>query len=174
LLTLTGQHIKLRALEPSDLYFLEATENDEALWHLSNSLVPFSRYQLEQYLLSAKTDLFDAKQLRLVIAKQTNEPLGFIDLFDFEPQHKRAGIGIVISKKELRGKGYGKEALGLLINYAFKRLNLHQLHCDILEDNKNSLKLFEDAGFTIIGLKRDWFFWEGSFHNTWQLQLINQ
>jgi len=173
LLTLKGEHIKLRALEPSDLLFLEATENDENLWHLSSSLLPFSRHQLEQYLLSAKTDFFEARQLRLVIARQNNDPLGFIDLFDFDPQHQRAGVGIVITNKESRGQGYGKAALGLLINYAFKRLNLHQLYCNVLESNEPSLKLFEDLGFTRIGLKKDWFFWEGSFHHMWQLQLIN-
>ncbi len=49
---LKGQHIHLRALEPKDLDFLDATENDTSFWEVSSTQVPFSRYILEQYIFS--------------------------------------------------------------------------------------------------------------------------
>ena len=170
---LKGHNILLRVLESSDLDFLENIENDPSLWEVSGTLKPFSRDILKNYLSHAQQDIYEAKQLRLVIySLKTNESVGFIDLFDFEPQHKRAGIGIVIDKK-YRGKGFAKEALKTLINFGFKTLKLHQLYANILEDNAISLQLFKNQGFKIVGLKKDWNYYKNNFKNEWLLQLIN-
>lgn len=173
MVTLKGETIKLRALEPSDIDFLESTENDESLWQLSNTVVPFSRYQLEQYILNASTDVYESKQLRLVISKHSNQPMGFIDLYEFDPINKKAGVGIVILDLKNRGNGYGREALELMIEYSFSVLDLHQLYCQITESNTQSLRLFESLGFSKVALKKDWTLWDGSFSNEWFLQLIN-
>ena len=173
MITLQGQHIKLRALEPADIELLLSTENNEDLWHLSQSITPLSRHQLEEYILNSSADFYEVKQLRLVISSKDNTALGFIDLFDFDPRARKAGVGIVISNSANRRKGFGKEALLLLIGYAFKRLNLHQLYCNILESNSHSLRLFEDVGFNKIGLKQDWSYQDNSFENEWFLQLLN-
>lgn len=99
--------------------------------------------------------------------------LGLIDIFGFDFKNLRAGIGVLIKDKENRRKGIGSEALQLLISYCFKSLHLHQLYCNISEDNKASLKLFESQGFERIGLKKDWNLIEGDFKNEYFLQLIN-
>jgi diamine N-acetyltransferase len=171
--TLKGKNIILRALEPSDLIELEAIENNEELWFLSHTIQPFSTHQLKEYIDHSQNDIFVTRQLRLVISNFEGSLLGLIDLFDFDPYHKRAGVGIIIAKKEYRGKGFAKEALELLINYCFKRLLLHQVYCNILQSNTKSLHLFEACGFQRVGLKRDWNLWEGSYSNEWLLQLIN-
>ena len=97
------QSLHLRALEPSDLDFLYTLENDQDLWAVSNTLVPFSRYTLEQYIAHAKEDIYSAKQQRFVLTNADQHPLGCIDLYDFDPQHHRAGVGLVI-QKNYRGK----------------------------------------------------------------------
>ena len=104
----TGIH--LRALEPSDLDFLYDLENDQCLWTVSNTLVPFSKYTLKEYISHAKEDIFVAKQQRFVISDEQGDPLGIIDLFDFDPIHHRAGVGLVI-KESYRENGLGKKAL---------------------------------------------------------------
>ena len=94
---LTGKHIHLRALEPDDLDFLYAIENNESFWEVSSTQAPYSRFVLEQYLANAHQDIYEAKQLRLVIVENTtNACVGIIDLFEYNPQHQRAGIGILI------------------------------------------------------------------------------
>ncbi len=173
MVTLKGENIILRALEPSDLTEWEAIENDEDLWFLSHTLQPFSKQQLKEYIAHSQNDVFITRQLRLVISSYKGSLLGLIDLFDFDPYHRRAGLGIIIAKKEDRGKGFAKEALKLLINYCFNRLLLHQVYCNILQSNKESLHLFEACGFERVGLKKDWNLWEGSYNNEWLLQLIN-
>ena len=114
-MSLCGQKINLRALEPEDLQFLFDTENDESFWELSNTQTPFSKFLLKQYLENAHLDIFEAKQLRLIIEENTNnQPIGMIDLFDFNPQHKRAGVGILI-QNEYQQKGFASEALSLFL-----------------------------------------------------------
>ncbi len=174
MLTLKGEHIYLRALEEEDLDFIYNLENDEMHWHLSNTQTPYSKSLLKAYLKNAHQDIYEAKQLRLVISNYKNEALGLIDVFDFDFKNKRAGIGIVIADSKNRGKGYGKEALKLLVNYCFAKLNLHQLYCNISESNTESLKLFKNQGFEIIGLKKDWNYYNKSFSNEYLLQNINR
>ena len=127
MITLKGQHIYLRALEPEDLEFIHAIENDESVWEISNTQTPYSKFLIKQYLENSHKDIFEVKQLRLVISSYDNEPLGMIDLFDFDFKNRRAGVGILVKESNDRQRGYGREALQLLINYSFTHLNLHQL-----------------------------------------------
>jgi len=174
MITLKGEHIYLRALEPEDLEFIYEIENNEDIWEISNTQTPYSKYLIKQYLENAHKDIFEVKQLRLVISSYTNEALGMIDLFDFDFKNSRAGIGVLVKDSINRKKGFGKEALQLLINYSFKHLNLHQLYCNISEDNQASIKLFTSQGFNEIGLKKDWNFTNGNFKNEYLFQLIKK
>lgn len=171
---LKGTHIYLRAIESKDLDFLFKVENDEDLWEVSGTQTPYSKFVLKQYLEQAHLDIYQAKQLRLVIAKIKDDlPVGLIDLFDFDPQHHRAGMGIVITDSN-RNKGFAKESVALLIDYCFTTLQLHQIYANILDDNLNSLALFKQQGFEIIGLKKDWIFNKNTFKNEILLQLLKK
>ncbi|MEL0650956.1 GNAT family protein [Algibacter sp. TI.3.09] len=172
MITLKGEHIYLRALEPEDLEFIHAVENDEAVWEISNTQTPYSKFLIRQYLEEAHRDIYDVKQLRLVISTNENKAIGLIDLFDFDFKNGRAGIGVLIKDEVNRSKGAGKEALALLINYSFTHLDLHQLYCNISEENTTSIKLFTNQGFEQIGLKKDWNYVNGSYKNEYLFQLI--
>lgn len=172
--TLVGNHIRLRALEPEDLEFLFQIENNELFWEVSSTQTPFSRFLLKNYIENAHLDIYEAKQLRLVIEDfKIPKPVGMIDLFDFNPQHKRAGIGIVIHQNYQKN-GYAFEALELLINYSFLHLQLHQLYANITDDNTRSLQLFSSHHFKQIGIKKDWIFSKGIYKDEILFQLINE
>ena len=169
-----GTKIILRAVEPKDVDLLYQWENDMDVWHVSNTIEPFSRFTLEQYVMNAQQDIFTSKQLRLMIdLKGTSETIGSIDLFDFEPLHMRAGVAILIIEKE-RNKGYASEALHLMIDYALHTLNLHQLYCNIGSDNTNSLQLFKKKGFEMVGVKKDWLKRDDKWQDEIMFQLINK
>ena len=172
MVNLVGEKVVLRALEPADLDMLYRTENDTGLWIVSDTITPFSKHILKQYISQSHRDIYDAKQLRLAICLQNNELIGFVDLFDFNPQHRRAGIGLVITDSEHRGKGYAKDALQVLIAYCFQTLQLHQLYCDITEDNIDSLRLFKSVGFQEIGKKRDWICNNHSYKSVIMFQIL--
>ena len=171
---LKGKNIELRALEPSDVDLLYQWENDEKIWHLSNTVVPFSRFVLDQYVINSTQDIYTNKQLRLMIdkiEKANKTTIGSIDLFDFDPANKRAGIGILIIKNEQR-KGYASESLKLLLDYCFKTLHLHQVYCNITDMNTASLNLFKKHDFQIIGLKKNWLHIKDKWIDEYILQLI--
>ena len=172
---LKGKNLELRALEPSDVDLLYQWENDNEIWHLSNTVVPFSRFVLEQYIMSSEQDIFTSKQLRLMIDKIGTEQgtIGTIDLFDFDPANRRAGIGILIVKSERR-KGNAMEALELLVNYCFKILHLHQVFCNIAVDNTTSLNLFKKCNFEVVGVKKEWLHIKDKWVDEYLLQLINR
>ncbi|WP_299157439.1 GNAT family N-acetyltransferase [uncultured Tenacibaculum sp.] len=172
--TLKGTHINLRALEPEDLDFLFQIENNEAFWEVSHTQAPFSKYLLKQYLENAHLDIFEAKQLRLIIEDNTSlSSIGMIDLFDFNPLHKRAGIGILIHP-DFQKNGFASEALQLLISYSFTHLQLHQLFANITFDNNNSIALFSKHSFKKIGIKKDWILNKGIYKDEILFQLINE
>ncbi|MEC4005442.1 GNAT family protein [Flavobacterium sp. SUN052] len=174
MITLKGNNISLRALEPEDLEFIYHIENDENIWEVSNTQTPYSKFLIHQYLENAHQDIYEAKQLRLAICKNdSRNPIGLIDLFDFDPKNNRAGIGIVIQNEIDRTQGFGKEALGLLIDYSFNQLQLHQLYANIGIDNVSSINLFATFGFQKIGIKKDWIYFNNSYHDEAIYQLIN-
>lgn len=153
---LSTERIRLRALEPEDLDCLYRWENDDRLWAFGSTLTPFSRYVLRQYIENSMQDLYEAKQLRLVIVETaTNTPIGTIDLYDFDPFHLRAGIGILIDS-EYQKQGFAGEALELIKGYAFKFLKMNQLYAFIPAMNIASQHLFRRCGFTESGLLRKW------------------
>ncbi|MGG5578581.1 GNAT family N-acetyltransferase [Myroides sp. C15-4] len=157
MIRLETAEIYLRALEPEDLEFIYQIENDVSLWEVSNTQTPYSRFLIHQYLENAHQDIYEAKQLRLVIcSKETNETLGLIDLFDFDPKNGRAGVGIVIQDQSNRAQGIGSQALELVINYSREFLFLNQLYANIAADNQASIQLFEKYNFRTIGVKKAW------------------
>jgi diamine N-acetyltransferase len=165
--------ISLRALEPDDLDLLFSVENDSHFWEISNTLAPYSRDLLGKYLKNAHQDIYEAKQVRLVISRKSdNCILGLADLFDFNPQHNRAGIGILILKK-YQQQGYASKALQVFVNYAFEHLDIHQLYANIPVTNKGSLHLFHKFNFQQIGIQKEWIKVKGKFHDVILLQLIN-
>ena len=112
---LQNQEIKLRALEPKDLESLYQWENNTNEWHTGSTVEPYSRYILETYIEQASKNLFEGKQLRLIIERRSDsKAIGAIDLFDYDSIHNRAGVGILIESAE-QGKGYGNQSLELLL-----------------------------------------------------------
>jgi diamine N-acetyltransferase len=148
--------IRLRALEPDDLEFLYVLENDPSIWGVSDTLVPVSRHALREYLAHAAADFYVVRQLRLVVTTENDgRPVGVADLFDFDPLHQRAGVGITILGAE-RQRGYARQALELLKRHARQVLRLHQLYATVGADNQASLQLFRAVGFREVGTRQQW------------------
>jgi len=174
MITLKGENIYLRALEPEDLEFVYKVENDEKIWHVSNTTTPYSRYLIRQYLENAHQDIYEAKQLRLAVCLNNRfTPIGLIDLFEYDPKNNRAGIGILIKDQQDRQLGSGSEAVELMIGYGFSKLNLRQIFANIDTENEASIRLFTNFGFQQIGVKKEWNLVGGKYKDEAMFQLIN-
>ncbi len=138
--SLTHGNITLRPLEPDDIDLLYRWENDMEVWAVSNTQTPFSKYILTQYIKESAKDIYATKQLRLIIQNEKQKAVGAVDLFDFEPYHLRAGVGILIHNENDRNKGYATDALEALSKYALDVLGLKQLYANISADNLRSIR----------------------------------
>jgi len=161
--------IILKALEPADVPTLLKWENDQSIWSLSETIEPLSKYKLETYIRQALTfDVFGLRQLRLMIHKVENstcditEPVGTIEMFDFNPIHKHAGIGIMLLK-EYQAQGFGKMVLDQFLPYVFEKLHAHSVYANIPETNIHSIKFFETYGFTKVAEYKEFLYENGKF-----------
>ena len=148
---LKSKNIVLRPLQDSDLDFLEEIENNKENWKFGSEQKEYSKQELVDYIANAKTDITITKQYRLVIDLK-GTPIGFIDLFDYTTES--AGVGVIIIK-DYRNQGFAKEALNLLIDYAFLILDMKQLHASVEKDNSSSIKLFTSCRFVLQREKAD-------------------
>lgn len=171
---LQTENIRLRALEPEDIDILYKWENDTRIWKISNTIAPFSKYILRKFIEDQKYDIYETKQLRMIIESLSDQQaVGAIDLFDIDPTNRRAGIGILVYEDRDQGQGYASAALTEMIKYAFQILGLNQLYCNVLSNNLRSLNLFKSKGFTVVGLKMEWVRATDGWLDEYMLQLIN-
>ena len=152
---LTDKDLSLRIAEPSDAALIYGWENDRTLWRVSETSAPTSLFQIEQFLLS-NNDWIANRQLRLMIEVEgASQPVGSVDLFDYDPLHQRIGLGILVTAP-YRRKGYATRAIQLTLDYLFHDLMVHQVYCLVGEENAPSQKLFERLGFQWGGTRKDW------------------
>ena len=148
--------IRLRALEPSDVDLLYAWENDTSIWDVSSTIIPFSKNTIRNYINNSQTDIYEAKQLRLMIDdKSSQSTIGAIDLYEFDPHNRRAGIGIFVIK-EYQNRGFATKSLQLLLHYCKTMLLMHQVYAEVPYKNEISMALFANAGFQQSGVRKDW------------------
>lgn len=165
--------ITLRCAEPEDAERIFRWENDRGIWRVSGTHVPYSRFQIEQYLLG-DNDIAAQKQLRLMIdLTESGNTIGCIDIFDYDAINSRAGLGILIDK-DYRRLGYAKIALALCVEYLFNNLMLHQVYCSIDETNTESQQLFVGQGFELVGRRKDWLKTAEGYLDVLEYQLLGR
>lgn len=164
--------IKLRALEAEDLDTLYRWENDTSLWKYGSTIAPFSRKLLWEYINTYDGDIFTAKQLRfMIILKSKAQPVGVIDICDFDPVNRRAAVGIMIDR-EFQRRGYGRDALNILSRYCHEKLGMHQLYATVSLDNAASLALFRGCDFKTCGRLQSWLRRGDSYLDVYLLQRL--
>ena len=170
---LENDNLLLRALEPEDLDILYKWENNAELWKFGSTLAPYSKFALRDYLIDSLHGIMHTKQLRLMaIEKESLAIVGTTDLFDYDPIHQRACIGILVDVP-FRRKGYGEEILNLTADYAFGILHLNQLYAYIPINNTNSFKLLSKCGYEQSGLLKSWLKTSNGFEDVYLMQLMN-
>lgn len=167
--TIASPSVRLRALEPEDLDLLYRIENDEQLWAVGPTSVPYSRYALHDYVAHQSGDIYTERQVRLVIEVDEKEVAGLVDVVNFDPKNMRAEVGVVV-ERPYRGRGIAQAALRYLHDYALSTLHLHQLYAVIDADNKTSLSLFSQMGYSHTATLHDWLFDGRIYHDACLLQ----
>ena len=169
---LEKNNLLLRALEPEDLDILYEWENNLELWKYGSNLTPYSKFALRDYLTNSMQGIFQTRQLRLMaIEKKSNNVVGTVDVFDYDPIHQKSCIGILVDT-QFRHKGYGEEILNLTADYAFRFLHLNQLYAYIPISNHGSFNLLCKCGYEQAGLPKSWHKTSNGFEDVRLMQLL--
>ena len=150
---------------------LYKVENDQELWNVGNTNVPYSRYVLHDYIAHSSGDIYTDREVRLIIENGAGEAVGVADITNFDAKHCHAEVGIVIAR-EHRMKGYALKALGRITHYAAHVLHLHQLYAIIDADNEASVRLFRKAGFMDTAMMADWLYDGTKYHPAKLMQIF--
>lgn len=154
-MNIEGNLCRLRALEPEDLDAMYGWENDTDSWRVSGTVAPFSRHVLSRLIDEQQFDIYATRQMRLVIETPDGSAVGAVDMFEFDPQNLRAGVGIIVAPP-YRKQGYAQDTLQTLERYVRDVLRMHQLWCSVGADNEASLALFRKAGYAECGRRKEW------------------
>ncbi len=158
-----GSHTVLRAAEETDLQFLQRLRNDVPLQLLLMAVPrPNSMRRVREWLAAISAD--ERRVLFVISARRTGRALGYAQLNHVEPLHGTAELGICLAA-EAQGKGHGREALGLMEEYAMSILSLRKLGLRVLAGNRPAVTLYRKAGYGNAGLLRSHFYQGGRYHD---------
>jgi len=122
---------------------------------------------------TAKKTLEELQGYRFAILLTNNDELiGHISIHDIDHLHRHAFIGMFIGDVEYRNKGYGTEAVRLVLDYGFKTLNLHNIMLSVHEDNSAAITCCKNAGFHEVGRRREWIFKDGKYHDVIYMDIL--
>lgn len=167
---LKGERIGLRPPERANLDAYLSWINDLDILQFILRVRPVSRAEEEEWFsnLSKRPDdlIFEIASL------EGGAPIGSCGLHRINSSNRSAELGILIGDKSLWGRGYGREAMGLLCGYGFDVLNLNRIGLSVYEYNARGVRCYERLGFRHEGRRRAARFWNGRYWDILDMGLL--
>ena len=164
-----GKTVLLRAIEKEDAEILREMINDEEIekmmWGYS---FPVARHQQENWIENLSGD----KSVFRAMIDVDGRAIGTIILSDIDLRNGTAEIHIKLSNDNVRGKGYGTDAVNALVRYCFEELRMNCVYCRVKEDNSASQRMFLKCGFVQEGILRSRVYRNGKFHDFIQYSIL--
>lgn len=164
-----AQRYTLRALEPEDLELLYSIENDDSIWKIGASNVPYSKYVLRDYIANSHNDIYMDGQVRLMIENEPKEAIGLVDLINFNPTHNRAELAIVLIEP-YRYQGIGQAVVKEICRYADEILHLNQIYAIVDKNNQPCLQCLQSIGFEEGAVLKRWLYTDKAYTDALLLQ----
>jgi RimJ/RimL family protein N-acetyltransferase len=169
---LEGERIYLRPLESEDADSFYAWFNDNRIMKSIGEVYPISseeaKNRVEQWMKAP-----DSVSLGIIL-KEDNRLIGTVGLISIDHVHRRAKLGIIIGEEEFRSKGYGTEAITLILGYGFDQLNLNMVYLGVIAFNKKAITCYETIGFSHDGIIREKFHMDGTFYDCILMSLLRR
>lgn len=167
-----GELCYLRGLEESDINerYLGWLNDFEVTRYLESGRQPSDLADLRAYYENAKND--PKRILFAICDKETGQHIGNASLGDLHWVHRRASFGIIIGEKAFWGRGYGTEVARLIIEYGFRRLNLHSIYLGVLANHTSAIRSYEKVGFQRDGLDREASWTDGAWHDVYRMSIL--
>ncbi len=168
-----GERIRLRALRRVDLPLFVDWLNDPEVIQGLMVYLPFSIHDEEDWFDQTRKKSPEERPLTIDILTEAGwEPIGNCGLFDIDWRIRSAEFGIMIGAKQHWDKGYGTEALRVLLQHGFDTLNLNRISLQVYETNLRAIRSYEKAGFVHEGKLRQGHYQDGKYVDVFLMSML--
>ena len=167
---LIGKRVYLRALEKEDLIYIRKWSNDPEIRKLIGEVVSMSQADADKFLERVYSD--NTREWFVIVVKENDRVIGETGLLRMFPAWRTTDISIIIGEKEAWGKGYGTEAILLLLDYAFRCLNFHRVAIGVVGFNKRAISFWKKIGFKKEGVQRDGYYYNHKYFDFVMMSIL--
>ncbi len=169
-----GEHVRLRKLERTDLPTLHRWMNDR-------EVMAWARFSPDHMVSLAELEKEYEKELAgeeherttyFIEDRATGKAIGWTAVRSWDRKHVNANVGIGLGEKEFWGKGYGTEAVSLLLEIVFDQQGWHRAELYTLAENRRAIRSAEKCGFHPCGLEHESSFYDGAYHNVIEMEQL--
>ena len=167
---LIGKRVYLRALEKEDLIYIRKWSNDPEIRKLTGEVASISQADADRFLERIYND--NTRKWFVIVIKENDRVIGEAGLLRMFHAWRTTDISIIIGEKDAWGKGYGTEAILLLLDYAFRRLNFHRVAIGVVGFNEKAIRFWEKIGFKKEGIQRDGYYYKHKYHDFVMMSIL--
>lgn len=158
---LKSERIYLRSIMETDAPIMLESTKDEEIRYMTGTKSTFTLEQIQSYIKNISKD---SSRIDLAIClNESDQMIGELSITDIEKEAKKAGLRISMNTIELTGKGYGTEAMKLILYYVFEDLKLNRLQLEVFSHNIRGIRTYEKVGFIKEGTLRDSLNYNGKY-----------
>jgi len=169
---LIGERVYLRSLEARDLALLRHWANDPEIRGLTGEVTAMSEDGAERFLERVHTE--HDRHWFVVALRENDQMIGEAGLLRMFPAWRTTDLSLIIGEKEAWNKGYGSEAILLLLDYAFGHLNLHRVALGVVGFNERALHFYEKVGFRREGVQRDGYYFDHRYYDFVMMSILEE
>jgi RimJ/RimL family protein N-acetyltransferase len=167
---LDGRRIYLRPIDMNDMEMFFCWFNDPKLRRFL--LLPFPTTRMaEKEFIANVTKLKDGVVLSIIL-KKGDRLIGNVSLFKIDLVSRKAELGVAMADLSMVQKGFGTEAMDLVLEYAFRTLNLHRVWLNVHDFNFRAKKAYRRLGFVEEGRLRESYYCDGEYHDDVQMGIL--
>lgn len=167
---LTGEKVCLRPLNREDAEWYYSVLYHEEVRRLTGTQSYYTKEQIVQYIEDKPND--PSSKLLVIALKESGAPIGDIALQDISSNNRSASIRIAINNEGHQGKGYGREALLLMLDYGFGILNLQRIELEVFSFNERAAHVYSKIGFVREGVRRQSLYYNHQYHDTIVMSML--
>lgn len=165
-----GKHVNFYTITKNDLRTLQRWRNSNDIFAYNTQYVLLNMIDQENWY--GQTMQKNSDRVMFMVTNKLGKPIGVCGLIHVDLKDKTASIAIIIGEKKFHNKGFGTEALQILIGYGFNKLKLHRLEAEVFEYNETSIKLFKKMNFTQEIVSRDSLWRRGKWWNIFLFSIL--
>lgn len=164
-----GERVYLSPIDVNDYAIYTKWMND---FETSRFIMQYTNLITEQGEKEYLEGLSKEKHNYAIILEENDRLIGNVSLIDYDPLNQSAELGIFIGDEENRHKGYGTEAIKLILDYGFKYLNLNNIFLKVYDVNKNAINAYKKIGFKQIGRRHECFYYNGKLYDEIYMEIL--